>query len=521
MNDASGQPGRGVRLSRRPGDPWRAKVRRIDTHAASVFLAGDRALKVKRAVRFPFLDYSTLAKRKQACEAELAVNAPYAPEIYRGVVADHARSRRRAGDRRRRRTPVEWAVEMRRFDETRTLDRLAGEIDEALAERSAAPSPRPTRKRRPVDAAAVDRGARRLHRRARRGVPAVSGDLSRPRKSRRWPGQAAPLTSASCRLLRERGRRGFDPPHPRRSASRQHRADRRQAGAVRRDRVQRHHRVRRRSLRPRLPADGPARARPAAAGEYRVLNRYLAETHRVEDLDALAALAVLPVAARGDPRQGHRGAHGARGRAGAGGDRQKRRAPISPSPMQRHQRRQRRNSSPSAACPAPARRRLARDAGARTSRQCRAPSSCARTSSARRCSASARPTSLPAEAIRRQVDERVYRRLADKARRIFAAGHSAIVDAVFAQAARARRHRRLRRSPPAFRCAGCSSPPIWRPGSPASASRTHDASDADADSGAGAGRATTLARSIGPRSTPPGRRRPHCRGRRRSLAAVD
>src|SRR5271170_5261436 len=42
-------------------------VRRIDTHAASVFLAGDRALKVKRAVRFPFLDYSSLHKRKQAC----------------------------------------------------------------------------------------------------------------------------------------------------------------------------------------------------------------------------------------------------------------------------------------------------------------------------------------------------------------------------------------------------------------------------------------------------------------------
>src|ERR1700726_4716371 len=62
------------------------KVRRIDTHAASVFLAGDRVLKIKRAVRFPFLDFSTLEKRKQACEAELAVNAPYAPEIYCGVL---------------------------------------------------------------------------------------------------------------------------------------------------------------------------------------------------------------------------------------------------------------------------------------------------------------------------------------------------------------------------------------------------------------------------------------------------
>ncbi|MGB6538837.1 MAG: phosphotransferase, partial [Xanthobacteraceae bacterium] len=108
-------------------------VERIDTHAASVFLAGDRALKVKRAVRYPFLDYSTLAKRKQACEAELAVNAPYAPEIYRRVVAisRQADGTLAVGGKG---TPVEWAVEMRRFDETRTLDRAAGEIDEALAE---------------------------------------------------------------------------------------------------------------------------------------------------------------------------------------------------------------------------------------------------------------------------------------------------------------------------------------------------------------------------------------------------
>ena len=62
-------------------------VKRIDTHAASVFLAGERALKVKRAVRFPFLDYSTLEQRKAACEMELTVNRPFAPEIYRRIVA--------------------------------------------------------------------------------------------------------------------------------------------------------------------------------------------------------------------------------------------------------------------------------------------------------------------------------------------------------------------------------------------------------------------------------------------------
>ena len=110
-----------------------AKVTRIDTHAASVFLAGDRALKVKRAVRFPFLDYSTLEKRKAACEAELSVNAPYAPEIYHGVVpiTCDANGKFAIGGSG---VPAEWAVDMQRFDETRTLDHLAGEIDEALAD---------------------------------------------------------------------------------------------------------------------------------------------------------------------------------------------------------------------------------------------------------------------------------------------------------------------------------------------------------------------------------------------------
>ena len=90
----------------------------------------------------------------------------------------------------------------------------------------------------------------------------------------------------------------------------------------------------------------------------------------------------------------------------------------------------RRNSSPSAAFPAPANRGW-RAIWRRTSHRCPAPSSCAPTSSARRCSASARPTSCR-DAYTPAVTERVYA-VADKARRILAAGHSAIVDAVFAQ----------------------------------------------------------------------------------------
>jgi aminoglycoside phosphotransferase family enzyme/predicted kinase len=110
-------------------------VQRVDTHAAVLFLAPERVLKVKRAVRFPFLDFSTLDKRKAACTAEIEVNRPFAPEIYRRVVpitreANGTLALDGGGP------PVEWAVEMRRFDETLTLDRLAeaGEIDAALAD---------------------------------------------------------------------------------------------------------------------------------------------------------------------------------------------------------------------------------------------------------------------------------------------------------------------------------------------------------------------------------------------------
>ncbi len=108
--------------------------KRIDTHASMVFLGADRALKIKRAVRLPFLDYSTLEKRRRACEEELKVNAGNAPELYRRVIAitrnfDGTFEIDGTG------TPVEWAVEMARFDESQSLDRVAVSktIDPSLA----------------------------------------------------------------------------------------------------------------------------------------------------------------------------------------------------------------------------------------------------------------------------------------------------------------------------------------------------------------------------------------------------
>src|SRR5258708_40378402 len=65
------------------GDP----VERIATHGAVVLLAGDRAYKIKRAVKYPYMDFSTLALREEACRAELAVNRRTAPQLYLDVVA--------------------------------------------------------------------------------------------------------------------------------------------------------------------------------------------------------------------------------------------------------------------------------------------------------------------------------------------------------------------------------------------------------------------------------------------------
>ena len=112
-------------------------VIRIDTHGAAVFLAGRDVYKVKRAVRFPFMDFSSLEKRRVACEAEIEVNRENAPDLYLGVVAIT-----RDGDRLclgGKGQIVEWAVHLRRFDENATLDRLAanGPLGDELADKLA------------------------------------------------------------------------------------------------------------------------------------------------------------------------------------------------------------------------------------------------------------------------------------------------------------------------------------------------------------------------------------------------
>ena len=99
-------------------------VEQIDTHASIVFLAGGRAWKLKRAVRYDYLDFSTAARRKAMCEAEVRVNRRTAASLYRGVVAivrraDGSLALGGPGE------PVDWLVEMTRFDQNGLFDRLA------------------------------------------------------------------------------------------------------------------------------------------------------------------------------------------------------------------------------------------------------------------------------------------------------------------------------------------------------------------------------------------------------------
>jgi aminoglycoside phosphotransferase family enzyme len=110
---------------------------RVDTAGAVVFLVGANAYKVKRAVKFPFMDLSTLDKRREACEAEIEVNRASAPQIYLAAlpITRHGRTLALGGDGE----IVEWVAHMRRFDENATLDRIAdrGGVPDAIIDKLA------------------------------------------------------------------------------------------------------------------------------------------------------------------------------------------------------------------------------------------------------------------------------------------------------------------------------------------------------------------------------------------------
>ncbi len=104
--------------------PAIGRVDVIETHVSLVFLAGDRAYKLKRAVKYPYLDFSTPEHRRRACEAELALNRRTAPTLYLEV-----RALERTPDGKisfaGNRPAIDWVVVMRRFDQSSLFDALA------------------------------------------------------------------------------------------------------------------------------------------------------------------------------------------------------------------------------------------------------------------------------------------------------------------------------------------------------------------------------------------------------------
>ena len=112
------------------GEP--GPVERIDTHAAIIFLIGERAYKLKRAVKYPYLDFSTREKRRRVCEAELELNRRTVPDLYLEL-----RSVGRTADgtfQFGKGEPVDWLIVMRRFAHDDLLEAVAhrGELSHAL-----------------------------------------------------------------------------------------------------------------------------------------------------------------------------------------------------------------------------------------------------------------------------------------------------------------------------------------------------------------------------------------------------
>jgi uncharacterized protein len=99
-------------------------VERIETHISIVFLIGDRAYKLKRAVRFSYLDYSTTAMREGFCKTEFELNRRTAASLYlrlRTITRELGGNLAFDGDG----IILDWVLEMQRFSQGALFDRLA------------------------------------------------------------------------------------------------------------------------------------------------------------------------------------------------------------------------------------------------------------------------------------------------------------------------------------------------------------------------------------------------------------
>ena len=106
--------------ARYPGGVLRVEL--MQTHISWVLLAGDFAYKIKKPVKLAFLDFSTLALRQRCCQDELRLNRRFAPDLYLEVVGifNTPQDPQWQGSG----VPIEYAVKMRRFEESARLDHV-------------------------------------------------------------------------------------------------------------------------------------------------------------------------------------------------------------------------------------------------------------------------------------------------------------------------------------------------------------------------------------------------------------
>lgn len=107
----------------------------IETHGAYVFLAGDTALKLKRAVKYDYMDLSTVSKRKAMIARELELNRASAPQIYRDMVPVTRGAHGLALDGHGE--IVDWVLRMWRFPAESELTRIVarGALDDGLSKK--------------------------------------------------------------------------------------------------------------------------------------------------------------------------------------------------------------------------------------------------------------------------------------------------------------------------------------------------------------------------------------------------
>ncbi|MEX0922598.1 MAG: AAA family ATPase [Rhodovibrionaceae bacterium] len=140
------------------------KVERKETQISLVFLAGDYAYKLPRAIRLSFLDFTPLEERRRVCEAGLKLNSRTAPGMYHACwpvtrEASGALALNGSG------TPLDYVLVMRRFDQELIFDRLL------KAER--------------LTPELLDRLAARIHAFHEAEEPIIEGDLGGPGALRR------------------------------------------------------------------------------------------------------------------------------------------------------------------------------------------------------------------------------------------------------------------------------------------------------------------------------------------------